>query len=235
MQSYQNLTIYYFSGTGNSKNVAHWITTIFSKYNVFCEVINIANIDRLSITPPKPKSLIIFVSPIHGFNYPPLMLHFIARFPKGKSKVILMSTRAGMLIGKFIVPGLTGAAFWVSTLILKFKGYSTMGTMPIDLPSNWISLHPGLNEKTVKYLHEKNKEKVTEFAEKVFSGITHLKVSYETILNLIISPVSIGYYLVGRFIFTKSFYTSSDCNHCDLCIKNCPAKAIVKIDNSARR
>jgi Pyruvate/2-oxoacid:ferredoxin oxidoreductase delta subunit len=231
MGTYQKLAIYYFSGTGNSKNVALWMSSVASKNNIVSEIINIATIDRLSIATPSPGALIVFISPTHGFNYPPVMLHFIARFPKGKNKVILMNTRAGMLIGKFIVPGLTGAAFLLSAFVLKLKGYSITGTMPVDLPSNWISLHPGLNERTVKYLHEKNKEKVTAFAEKVISGNTCFKASHEHVVNIIISPVAIGYYFVGRFVFAKSFYASSACNHCDLCIRNCPVKAIVKIDN----
>ncbi|NJK96332.1 MAG: hypothetical protein HC905_16735, partial [Bacteroidales bacterium] len=36
---------------------------------------------------------------------------------------------------------------------------------------------------------------------------------------------------IGRFFIAKSYYTSSDCNDCDLCIKSCPVKAIIKIDN----
>jgi hypothetical protein len=54
---------------------------------------------------------------------PAIMLKFIRRFPKWKNKVVLMNTRAGMLIGKFITPGLTGIAFYLSALILFLKGF----------------------------------------------------------------------------------------------------------------
>ena len=139
----QKLTIFYFSGTGNSKNVAQWMSSAASKHNIESLIYNIAVIDRNSVEPVPDDSLIVFISPVHGFNYPPVMLNFIARFPKGNNKVILMDTRAGMLIGNYNLPGLSGAAFLFSSAILKCKGYSITGIKSVDLPSNWISLHPG--------------------------------------------------------------------------------------------
>ena len=229
--SSQKLTIFYFSGTGNSQNVAQWMSSAASKYDIECSINNIATIQRNSIVPVPVNSLVVFISPVHGFNYPPVMLHFIARFPKGNNKVILMNTRAGMLIGNFNLPGLSGAAFLFSTFMLKFKGYSIAGTKSVDLPSNWISLHPGLNKKTILRLHEKHKAGVIDFGEKILTGKKVYIPFHERVIDIIIAPLSIGYYLIGRFIFAKTFYSSADCNHCDLCVKNCPVKAIIKIDN----
>jgi len=225
------LVVYYFSGTGNSKNVALWLSKVAEEKNISCELINIALIDRLSVSSPDPEALIAFVSPIHGFNYPPVMLHFLMRFPKGKNRILLMNTRAGMLIGKWITPGLSGIAFYLAALILRLKGFSIQAMYPVDLPSNWISLHPGLNDSTVKYLHERNKEKVTAFARKALSGKSNFRGLYDIVQDLIVLPVSIGYYFIGRFFLAKTFYASSDCNHCDLCIEGCPVKAIIKVDN----
>ncbi|RPH31413.1 MAG: hypothetical protein EHM93_13750 [Bacteroidales bacterium] len=230
MIAYQKLIVYYFSGTGNSKNVALWLSNVAKENNIEYELVNISLIDRRIIEQPDPDSLVVFVSPIHGFNYPPVMLHFIMRFPKGKNKVLLMNTRAGMLIGKYITPGITGIAFFLAALILKLKGFSIKAMYPVDLPSNWISVHPGLNEKTVKYLHEKNKERVTDFAKRVFSGKSDFKGLRELIQDVLVSPISIPYYFIGRFFFAKTYYASSDCNNCDICIKGCPVKAIIKLD-----
>jgi len=231
MVTYQKLVVYYFSGTGNSENVAFWLSDIAKEKGMETTLLNIARIDRLSIKAPDPEALVVFVSPIHGFNYPPVMMHFIMRFPKGKNKVLLMNTRAGMLIGKWITPGLTGVAFYLSALILKLKGYSIKSMFPVDLPSNWISVHPGLNERTVKYLHERNQEKVYRFARKVFSGDSDFRGVYEIIQDTLVAPISLGYYFMGRFLFAKSYFASADCNNCDLCIKGCPVKAIKKVDN----
>jgi Pyruvate/2-oxoacid:ferredoxin oxidoreductase delta subunit len=179
--------------------------------------------------PVTGDSLIVFISPVHGFNYPPVMLKFLRRFPKGNSKVILMDTRAGMLIGKFNLPGISGAAFLLASLILKIKGYRIFGMKSVDLPSNWMSLHPGLNDKTIRFLHERHKLRVIHFGEKVLSGEKAYLPVFEMIADILVTPVSLAYYFVGRFFFAKTFYASGDCNNCDICINNCPVRAIIKV------
>jgi len=229
-KAYQKVIIYYFSGTGNSKNVAIWLTQVAEENNIDSRIIDISQTERLSIAAPEPDSLVVFISPIHGFNYPPIMLDFIMRFPKGKNNVVLMNTRAGMLIGKLITPGLTGIAFYLAALILILKGFSIKALFPVDMPSNWISVHPGLNNRTVKYLHEKNRERVRAFAQRVLSGKLYFRALLE-VYDILFAPIALGYFFVGRFLFAKTFFASRDCNNCDLCIKACPVQAIIKVDN----
>ena len=231
MEAYSKLVVYYFSGTGNSENVAHWIANVAREKGMEVILNNIAKTDRLAISTLDCNTLVAFVSPVHGFNYPPVTLNFILRFPKGKSNVLLMNTRAGMRIGKWNVPGLTGIAFYFSAFILKLKGYSIKSMFPVDLPSNWISVHPGLNDRTVKYLHERNQEKVYRFAQKVLAGGSDFRALYEIIQDTLIAPISLGYYFIGRFFFAKTYYASADCDNCGICIKNCPVQAIKTVDN----
>lgn len=231
MQPYSKLIIYYFSGTGNSANVARWIAEKSLEKGIPCEIVNISNVDRLHILPTDASSLIAFCSPVHGFNYPPVMQAFISRFPKGRNPVLLLNTRAGMLIGKWITPGLSGIAFYFSALILMLKGYKIKAMFPVDMPSNWISIHPGLNKRTVEYLHERNKERVFKFATKVLDGNSDFRSMREIIQDTLISPIALLYYFVGRFFLAKTYYASGSCTNCDLCIKQCPVKAIKTIDN----
>ena len=229
-KAYKKIIIYYFSGTGNSRNVAKWMASVAQDYHVECQLVNIAQIDRKALTAPEPGTLIIFLSPIHGFNYPPIMINFIMRFPKGKNKVVLMNTRAGMLIGKFITPGITGIAFYLSALVLFLKGFSIKAILAVDMPSNWISVHPGLNDRTVKFLHMKNKERVEKFAHKIMQGKSYFKHLIEA-YDILLAPVAVAYYLAGRFFLAKTYFASTDCDNCGLCVKACPVKAIIKVDS----
>lgn len=229
-KAYSKIIVYYFSGTGNSKNVAVWVSQVAKENGIECQINNIAQIDRHSVEQPEQGALVVIISPIHGFNYPPIVLNFILHFPKGKNKVVLMNTRAGMLIGKFITPGITGIAFYISALILFIKGFSIKAILPVDMPSNWISLHPGLNRRTVKYLHNKNKKRVKVFAQKIVDGKSYFKALLE-VYDLLLAPIALGYFVAGRFFLAKTFYASRDCNNCDLCITSCPVKAIIKLDN----
>ena len=228
----EELIIYFFSGTGNARNVANWIGEEAACRNITAVVTDIALIDRKHIAPPRPGSMIGFISPTHGFNYPPAMMYFLFRFPRSvNNKVFLMNTRAGLKLSKWFVPGLSGLALWLAALVLLLKGYKVIGLRSIDLPSNWISIHPGVKEKVSESMHNRCKRITLAFASRIFDGRKVLTAFRDILQDLLVSPISIGYFFVGRFIFAKSFYANEMCDQCDTCIKNCPVKAILKVNN----
>ena len=228
----QSLRIYFFSGTGNARNVAYWFSDVAREQKIPVETIDIAKIDRKKIQPSQPGSLVGFISPTHGFNYPPAMMYFIFRFPRSKgNRAFLMNTRAGMKLSKWFLPGLSGIALWLSSIVLLLKGYHIVGLRSIDLPSNWISFHPGLKENVVDSIYGHCKGITTKFASKILSGKRVYTAFRDIIQDLLITPVTIGYFFVGRFILAKSFYATNSCDKCDLCINNCPVKAIQTVDN----
>lgn len=240
MDSVKQITLYYFTGTGNSGKVAEWISQVAKEKNIEIQTINLAKIDRInyfklnpSPTPtptPTPLPYYFFISPTHGFNYPPVMLHFILRFPRGSNRVAMLNTRAGMRIGKWVTPGLSGIALLFSALILRLKGYKIQALYPVDMPSNWLSIHPSLSNKAITFLHRKNKERVKRFANKILSGQKVWRGLRDLIQDIIVSPIALAYYIIGRFFLAKTFFASSDCTNCGLCIKRCPVKAIKNID-----
>ncbi|MBN1187535.1 MAG: EFR1 family ferrodoxin [Bacteroidales bacterium] len=229
MNNIQKAIIFYFSGTGNAKRIALWFSEFAVKNRIDCEIFDIAKCDINNIT-FIDNALILIISPIHGFNFPKITLDFIRHFPRGNNRVVLMNTRAGMKIGKFVTPGLTGIAFMVSSLILRNKCYKIVGQIPFDMPSNWLSIHPSLNEKTVKYLHRINYSRVEKHSVKIFSGQRDFFAYRDLIQDILISPIALGYFFIGRFALAKSFYASSDCDSCGLCIKQCPVQAIKMVN-----
>ena len=227
-----SVLIYYFSGTGNARQVTRWFADVAEMHHIATQTTDIATIDRKKIQPPPPRSLVGFISPTHGFNYPPAMMYFIFRFPRSKgNRVFLMNTRAGMKLSKWFLPGLSGLALWLSALVLLLKGYRIVGLRSIDLPSNWISVHPGLKEKVVESIYVHCKSITAKFASKILDGKKVYTAFRDIIQDLLISPIGIGYFFVGRFILAKSFYATDVCDKCDICINNCPVKAILTVDN----
>lgn len=231
MNNIQKVTIFYFSGTGNAKQIAFWLSEFAAKKEIDSKIYDIAKCDTGNVSTLIDNALILIISPIHGFNFPKITLDFIRNFPKGNNGVVLMNTRAGMKIGKFITPGLTGIAFMLSSFLLKSKGYKIVGQIPFDMPSNWLSIHPSLNENTVKYLHIKNYSRVKKHSDKIFSGQFDFLAYRELVQDILISPIALAYYCIGRFAFAKSFYASADCDLCGSCIKQCPVKAIRIVNN----
>src|SRR5512133_3251300 len=128
MSGYKQLFIYFFSGTGNARKVASWISDMALSEKMQVQCIDIGKTNRTHVQTPPPDALIGFCSPTHGFNFPPVMMNFIFRFPKAsRNKVFLINTRAGVKIFKLFIPGLSGVALLLSALTLLLKGYRITG------------------------------------------------------------------------------------------------------------
>jgi ferredoxin len=228
------IDFYYFSGTGNSKRVCDWFCDEATKNRIQVNRINLSD-NRKTPDKIQPETCIGIISPTHGFNYPPLVLHFILRFPrtKNKTRVFLMNTRAGMKLSKLFLPGLSGIALWLSALVLLLKGYRIISLRSIDLPSNWISLHPGLRPKVVASMFAKYERDTRDYARKIISGNRVFRISLwlGMPIDLAIAPLAFGYYIIGRFVLAKTFMASHLCDRCNLCITQCPIKAISIVDS----
>jgi len=228
---YNKLTIYYFSGTGNAQYAAHTIADNASKNGIESRVVNIADSKNHVFSEFDSNHLVGFCYPTHGFNAPPNMIQFLRKFPKGNSDTFVLNTRAGLKLSKIHLPGLGGAALWLPALILKFKGYKPIGFRPIDLPSNWISLHPGLRKKV--------KDSIVINCTKTLENFTRRILKKKPVLNgllwlpvdIALLPFAFGYYLVGRFALSKTFFANYKCNKCGLCIKQCPVSAIKEVSH----
>lgn len=230
--NYNNHIIYYFSGTGNARNTAYWIKNTFESQGKSTSLIDIGSLkNRKDIQKPK-NSLVGFCCPTHGFNFPPIMFHFLLRFPRAKNcGSYIINTRAGMKMGKIFLPGISGLAQFFSALILILKGYKIVSMYPVDLPSNWISFHPGIKEKVVQSVYKKRKKQTIRFAQNLIQGKRNYKGLRAIIVDIAVSPIAFLYYIVGRFVLSKSFYASHKCSNCNICIKNCPIQAIKIVNN----
>lgn len=230
-QENKKLTIHCFSGTGNARNVSKWIANSAENHGYKTEIIEINKIERRRKIELTENTIIGFCCPTHGFNFPPIMFHYIMRFPRSKNNsAFIINTRAGMKMGKYFLPGLSGMAQYLSALILLIKGYKIIGMKPIDLPSNWISFHPGIKSKVVESIYRKRKLDTERFAQKVFNNKRDYRALLDIVQDLLISPIAIMYYVIGRFVLAKSFYASKDCTKCNLCIMKCPIQAIKTVD-----
>lgn len=99
---YKQVTAYYFSGTGNAKHTATQIVRLAHESSMAAQQIDISNINPAKkMAPPSASELVIFCYPTHGFNAPPIVLEFLFRFPKSKSNVFFINTRAGMKIANW--------------------------------------------------------------------------------------------------------------------------------------
>lgn len=234
MQPYANILIYYFSGTGNALQASRWISEKGAAAGLTTQLISIDRLKKIEVPATEGKTLIGFSSPTHGFNLPWIMLKFIFRFPRSKGQdVFILNTRAGMKMSKLFLPGLSGLAQLLPMLILFLKGYKIRGLLPLDLPSNWVSLHPGLRQKVVASIFDRRKKEVDRFTSRIITGRHYYgwKVFAFLPFDLLFTPIAFLYFIYGRFFLSKTFIASADCNNCRLCEEKCPTESVTIVNN----
>lgn len=227
MKNYSNLVIFYHSGTGNALKTAILICEYAGSTGLKSNFFSIDKDFKPDYTIITENTLIGFIYPTHGFNASPSMINFIAKFKSGKNDVFCMNTRAGGKFFKFITPGLSGMGLWTPAILLKLKGFSIVGLRPIDMPSNWISIHPGLPDSWINEIIAYCETKVKKSVSKILNGQNDkIRAIAEIPLDLLLFPITIGYYCFGRFFLAKTFIYDDSCNSCRLCSDNCPSMAI---------
>lgn len=228
MNKYKNIIIYYFTGTGNALKAARWIIEEATRIGIPAEL---HSIDRGYYPDPDSidsATLVGFVYPTHGFNTAPSMLNFLMKFPRGKgTHAFVLNTRAGSKIFNVLGPGISGLAQILPMIILSLKGYSIRGGLPLDMPSNWISLHPGYSDRWISFIIRRCEEITRDFAVAIMAGRRrYARVLVTLPLDCALAPIAVIYYLIGRFMLAKTFIYSSNCNNCMICVNNCPVGAI---------
>jgi ferredoxin len=225
---YNNLIVYYFSGTGNALKASEWLIEKAKEYGISTSLHSIDRFENIEKPVTDNKTLIAFCFPTHGFNAAPLMLKFLRKFPKGKADVLILNTRGGLKFKKIYFPGLSGLAQLYPMLLMTLKGYRIAGGLPFDLPSNWVSFHPGLTKSAVNDIMERRKEQLYKFADSLYENGRAYSYKFFVYmpLDIAIVPVMVGYFLFGRIMLSKMFYASADCNDCRLCVDNCPTKSL---------
>jgi len=227
--SFDNLLIFYLSGTGNALSASRWMAENAGQKGLHTHLIPIDRQPHAIIPDVKGKNLIGFCYPTHGFGIPWIMLKFIWHFPKLKNaEVFIANTRAGSKLSKIFLPGISGLAQWIPFLILLLKGYGIRGLLPLDMPSNWISVHPGYKKKVVESIFSHCHALTDKFMNRLLAGkrFYHLYVFIFLPFDLALAPIMMGYMMYGKFLFAKLFVATSRCNGCGLCVEKCPARAL---------
>ncbi len=225
--SYEKATIYFYTGTGNSYRVATWIAEAARSAGAAVTVRPVESGDPVKEIGQGETALLGLATPTHGFTTPWAMLRFALRLPRRNgTRALVVATRAGGKIGPLFTPGIEGSATCLAALVLALKGYRVRGVTGVDMPSNWIALHPGLAPDTVAGIVVRAREKTTRFTDVILSGQRRFTGLIPLLIGLYFFYISLGYLLIGRFFLSKLFFASDRCTGCGLCAKHCPNQAI---------
>lgn len=228
--AYKNTAICFWSGTGNSYRVSTWVKEYVEKYGISSHLIPIAGNTTMKGIPLESDSLLGVIFPTHGFTAPWYILKSIWQLPRGNStNAFCVATRAGLKFGPLFIPGISGSATFIVTLILLLKGYNVRGTMSVDMPSNWFTLHPIQGRKSHVAIISRGQYNVGSFMKNILSGTKVWFTGnnlYEITFGILLSIISVGYLFIGRFFLAKLFFANNKCDGCGSCVKHCSVKAI---------
>ncbi len=231
--SYTNAVFYHFSGTGNARRAAIWMSDRLSAAGVPAETHAITIGTKAQPVADDSRPLIGFFFPVHGFATIWAMLRFILLFPRARARtdVFLLCTRAGLKYGRVHIPGYEGGGLILPMLILVLKGYRIAGSMPLDMPSNWMSLHPGLAPEKCVAMAERCRGKVEAYADRMLSGKRAIYGWAWMPLGVLLLPFAPVYLIFGRLGLSKTLMATTKCCRCGMCQRNCPVHAIRFVDN----
>lgn len=231
--TFSQVVFYYTTGTGNSFQLCLWAKDYYLKKGIKSQLIPIEKANPKEDITQVDQTLVFFVMPTHAFTAPWSMLKFCLFFPRFKNlRFISMASKASFLLfGKILIPGINGSGnYWISSL-LTLKGMLPEAMASINMPSNWTTLHPAQNEKTVHSIFRRAKVRV----EKTLSAIEKGRGRFFTLNNIsefiwgfVLFPITVLYFLYGKIFLAKTYFASDKCNACGECVKNCPTSSIVQ-------
>jgi len=230
------LRVHYFTGTGNSWWAAKRIAGLADRDGMKIEISAVSGRKSAPVASPKRDDLVGFSYPTHGFCLPWRMLKFILAYPRGRARTFLVNNRAGLKFGRIFTPGISGIAVLLPMLILRLKGYRLAGTLPLDTPSNWVAVHPGLSPRAVDAIFTRRKGEVDAMWRKLAEHKHSFPLKFLLMIpvDILVSPISLAYIAFGRFLLTATYTTDAGCDGCGLCASQCPVGAIRMVQGKPR-
>ncbi|MEN6414043.1 MAG: EFR1 family ferrodoxin [Veillonellales bacterium] len=221
--AYYNAILYYFTGTGNSYRVACWLGEELANQGSAAQLLPIDRRENICWD----GDLLGLVFPTHGFTAPWQVIRFVLGLPRSKKgHAFVAVTRAGTRLWERNLPGMEGSAGYLIALLLFYKGYSVRGVTGLDMPSNWLTFHSGINPVNAAAIIDRTRPKTRNFALRITAGKRYYNGRLPLFLGLILWKISLAYLVLGRFFLAKLAFASAQCDGCGVCAAGCPANAI---------
>jgi ferredoxin/flavodoxin len=210
-----NVSIFYFSGTGNTKAIASLFAESLKKHG--CHVERFAIEDILKNDIPlrmEQDDLVGFGYPVHAFNAPRIFFDFLKRIPPGNQK-------KSFVFKSFCDPFMNGGSTSIVRNALTKKGYDVFHETLFVMPANVLVRY---RDELIKQLYMAAANKVDLYVHSILSGEKRLQN------NSIFSRISTASFSTmesfGARFFGKHLMVSDTCNLCEICVNRCPTKNI---------
>lgn len=214
----EKLSIFFFSGSGNTEHVANLFHSELSK-NFDVRLINIDNVMRKDEKFADDFDKAGLIYPVHALNAPKNVIKFLKKnLPKGKNRSFFIVKSPGD-------PFFNGGATHELRKILSKKRYEVMQEETIVMPANVFA---GYRDEFIKKILVTAQKRVVDLSKKIVAN----RVSLHK--NPLWLRFSTWFFSrlesFGSPIFGKDLKINDNCNSCGLCKKICPMSNIKLID-----
>lgn len=223
-----SIAIIYFSGTGNTEYVTNQIKKDFEQKGNKVDTFRLEDILKNYLKLDVDKYDVFGVgSAIHAFNFPKIFLKYISNeMPDGMNKPVFIFKSAGDCLGN------GGSTTMVRKRLLK-KNYRVIMERLFVMPANvFLKYTNSFIKQLYLLIPRKVEQMVDEIINNLNSGKTTLQKNSIWLRGFtwIFSKMeSFGARYMGKY-----YHISKECNHCQICIKNCPTENIFMVDGKIK-
>ncbi len=208
-----NITLFYFTGTGNSLKVSRDLQLELND----CELIPIAKAIREDFSAPASNK-VGFIFPLYYYGLPKIVYNFINKINLDKVDYIFaIVTRAGDADGVPLIQ---------IEKILRKKSKTLNAGFFIKMPDNFILASTEISENEMRDLFEKEGEQIKQISNSIKNAESNLKI--------VINDEKPNRVERGNLRFHQnvnkgdvSFFSDENCNSCGTCEKICPVGNII--------
>lgn len=208
------LTLFYFSGSGNTKYVAEKFSLQFlEKYCI--DLVDIDQFDRLGKGFDDDFSVAGVIYPVHALNAPANVLEFLkGSLPKGEGRKFFIVKSPGD-------PFFNGGATTEIRKILNRNGYIVTHESLVVMPAN---VFMRFRDEFISKLLEVADVKIAKASSEIMNGtvVLHRNPLWMRFSTWFFSRLE----TFGASFFGKDLKVNNDCTKCGLCMKICPKENI---------
>lgn len=209
--------IFYFSGTGNTKTVTFFLAKEMKNKGCHVDIYAIDEVLKTKDNPPlNTYDVVGFGYPVHAFNAPRIFFEFVKRLPAGNQKKTFVYRSAGD-------PFMNGGSTALVRKALQNKGYDVRYERLFVMPANVLIRY---RDPIIKHLYTTAVRHVKTMTTDILSRTQRLQNN--TIISTALTAGFSSMESIGARFFGKHLTAVNSCNHCGICIQNCPTKNITE-------